>query len=791
MFVCLLVLGQAQEVFLKGLAFTAMGDSLVDLTVTCRGQVVKGTASGYFNLQLSSGLHNVELVAKGLQKVNLELNLQRDTFIQVLMSPFGQTLDEVTVESGKDNSFGIARLNNIEGTAIYAGKKTEAVYLQDLSTNLSANNGRQMFAKVPGMNVFENDGSGTNVGIGGRGLNPNRISSFNTRQNGYDISADALGYPESYYTPPAEAIRRIEILRGAAGLQYGTQFGGMINYKFVEPEEKKKISGKFAQTIGAFGFYTSYNQLGGRFGKCMWMVAYQYKHYMGWRNHSASNAHNGFALLQYQPNQHFKIRAEYSYMRLLAEQPGGLTDKQFLDNPFQVTRPRNWFFVQWNLAALQTEYQISETMRFSAQVFKLIARRDALGYLGRPDRMDDSSQNRNLLSDVYNNIGAEARVLKRYVYKEHYCHLLIGTRVYNGHTNRRQGDASKGSEADFRFINPNNLENSAYTFPSLNLAVFSENTWQLSKRLNITPGIRAEYIQTASDGYYRLINRNLAGGVLLDKKIEDQQESQRKFLIGGIGMQYKFTNQIEIYANGSQNYRSVNFNDMRVVNPSFQVDPKLHDERGFTVDAGLRSTIKDLLYLDASVFYIGYNQRIGTTLKEDTVTLQIVRYRTNVGNSRNFGFEFFSELDWMKLKNRTNSHKLSSFVNVALIDARYTGNTVLSGNKVEYVPDIMLRTGITYGHKKFAATIQMAYTSAQYSDATNAVYAASGIYGEIPAYTVIDLSALYKYKQWECGTGINNLLNNRYFTRRAEGYPGPGIIPADPFNFYMSIRYRL
>ncbi len=788
-FVCLLVLGQAQEFVLKGLAFTAMGDSIKDLTVRANTQTLMGSSTGYFSLKLPAGPQQIDIWATGLQKVTIKLNLQRDTFIQVVMNPIGQTLEEVTVESGKDNSFGISRLNNIEGTAIYAGKKTEAVYLQDLSTNLSANNGRQMFAKVPGMNVFENDGSGTNVGIGGRGLNPNRISSFNTRQNGYDISADALGYPESYYTPPAEAIKRIEILKGAAGLQYGTQFGGLINYRFLEPDQNKRLSGKFSQTFGSYGFYNAYNQLGGHSGKWKWLTLYQFKHYTGWREHAISNTHNGYAMVQYQPTQRFKLRAEYTFMQLLAEQPGGLTDKQFLSNPFQVTRPRNWFFVRWNLAALQCDYQLSETGRFSAQVFKLVARRDALGYLGRPDRIDDTTLNRNLLSDLYNNIGAEARFLKRYRYKEQYSHLLIGTRVYHGQTNRKQGDASKGSDADFRFLNPDNLENSAYTFPSLNVALFSENSWQLNKRLNITPGIRAEYIRTASDGYYRLLNKNLAGGVLLDKRITDQQESERKFVIGGIGMQYKFTDETEMYVNGSQNYRSVNFNDMRVVNPSFQVDPKLHDERGYTIDAGVRSTVKNFLYLDASVFYIGYNERIGTTLKEDTVTLQIVRYRTNVGNSRNFGLEFFTELDWMKIKNRSSLHKLSTFVNLALINARYTGTTVLAGNKVEYVPNVMMRSGITYGYKKLAGTIQVAYTSSQFSDATNAVSSASGIYGEIPAYTVVDASFTYKFKHVDLGAGINNLFNRSYFTRRAEGYPGPGIIPADPFNFYVSVKY--
>jgi len=790
-FVCLLVFGQAQQVLLKGLAFTAMGDSIEGLKIVCNQQVALGERNGAFSLYVNAGLNNLEIFASGMRKVSMQYFLQRDTFVQVLLTPFGYNLDEVMVEAGRDNSFGISRLNNVEGTAIYAGKKSEAVYLQDIATNLSANNGRQMFAKVPGINVFENDGSGTNVGIGGRGLNPNRISSFNTRQNGYDISADALGYPESYYTPPAEAIKRIEILRGAAGLQYGTQFGGLINYRFVEPEDGLSFSAKFTQTYGAYGFYNVYNQMGGHSGKWKWMVIYQYKHYTGWRGHSISNSHNAFGWLQYQASKRMTVKAEYSWMNLLAQQPGGLTDAQFKSNPKQVTRPRNWFYVNWNLAAVQGDYKWSETTRFSAQVFKLIAKRDALGFLGRPDRLDDTTQYRNLLADVYNNIGAEARILKRYTFKDHFSHLLVGTRFYNGRTARKQGDGSKGSDADFRFLHPENLEHSDYVFPSRNFALFAENSLQYSRKLNITPGIRAEYISTASEGYYRLLNKNLAGGVLLDKRIEDIQTRTRMFVIGGVGSQYKFNDQLEGYANISQNYRSVNFNDMRVVNPSFQVDPNLHDERGFTADMGARASVKDFLYTDMSVFFISYNERIGTTLKEDSISLQIIRYRTNIGKSRNMGVEFFGELDWMKIKNRKHKHKLSTFINLAFINAKYVGSSTLSGNKVEYVPEVLIKSGIVYAFKKFSTSLQCTYTSAQFSDATNAISASSGIYGLIPAYTILDYAIQWKLKRLEMAGGVNNVLNAMYFTRRAEGYPGPGIIPADPINFYLTLKYRI
>jgi Fe(3+) dicitrate transport protein len=701
-------------------------------------------------------------------------------------------LNEIEVNTQKDNSFGISRLNNVEGTTINAGKKSEAIYLEDLNANLAANNSRQVFSKIAGINIFENDGSGSSIGIGGRGLNPNRISNFNMRQNGYDISADALGYPESYYTPPTEAIERIEILRGAASLQFGTQFGGMINYKFREAPANKKISGNFRQTYGSFGFINSFNQLAGTIGKLSYNTFYQNKTYNGWRDRSKLISHNAFGSIKYKPSEKLSFKLDYTYLNYVAQQPGGLTDKQFLQNPNQITRTRNWFKVNWNLFALTSDYKITESFKMNALVFGLNAGRNALGFLGRTDRNDDTSSNRNLLSDTYNNIGSEIRFLKRYSIRNNFCHFLIGARYYKGNTARKQGDASKKSDADFTFLNPTNLENSDYTFPSENRSLFMENIFQLTPKWNITPGVRVEYINTNSKGYYRLLNKDLAGNVLLDMKVDDNRSSLRQIVLTGIGSQYKFNNEIELYANFSQNYRSINFNDMRVVNPNFQVDPNLKDERGFTLDGGIRGIIKNMLYFDVSGFMLSYNNRIGTVLKIDSVTYQIIRYRTNVSDSRNIGIEAFAELDWLKLFNKNSKHKLSTFINGSYINAVYinSGQTAYQNKKVEYVPDLILRTGINYSFKNFKLTYQYSYTSSQFSDATNSEFTPSAIYGIVPAYTVMDLSASYSYKKFTLSAGINNLNNALYFTRRAEGYPGPGIIPADPRNAYATLQFK-
>ena len=107
-------------------------------------------------------------------------------------------------------------------------------------------------------NIWESDGSGIQIGLGGRGLNPSRNVNFNTRQNGYDISADALGYPESYYTPPSEAVEEIQMIRGAASLQFGPQFGGLINYKLKKGIKDKKAEVIARHTVGSFGLNNSF-----------------------------------------------------------------------------------------------------------------------------------------------------------------------------------------------------------------------------------------------------------------------------------------------------------------------------------------------------------------------------------------------------------------------------------------------------------------------------------------------------------------------------------------------------
>jgi Fe(3+) dicitrate transport protein len=75
-----------------------------------------------------------------------------------------------------------------------------------------------------------------------------------------------------------------------------------------------------------------------------------------------------------------------------------------------------------------------------------------------------------------------------------------------------------------------------------------------------------------------------------------------------------------------------------------------------------------------------------------------------------------------------------------------------------------------------------------YADANNTeTPTPNGQNGVIPAYTITDLTASYVFnKHVNLKAGINNVTNQMYFTRRAGGYPGPGLLPADGRNFFVS-----
>ena len=806
------VWGQLQ---VSGTVTDTEGNAILDAEVYIKQleRLETTNANGFFKFEnLPSGNYSLVVFAYEYEILEQELALNTDLTLDLKLDQLKtQNLSEVVLTKKREAVFALKQLKKVEGTAIYAGKKSEVILLDGITGNLAANNPRQIYSQVVGLNIYDNGDAGLQLNIGGRGLNPNRTANFNTRQNGYDISADVLGYPESYYTPPAEALEEIQVVRGAASLQYGTQFGGLVNFKFKKPVDTKKVEWVSRQTLGSYNLKTSFNSLSGTIGKLSYYTYFNYKEGNGFRPNSDYNSRNYFMHVGYQFTDKTKLTLETTFLNYLAKQPGGLTDAQFIEDPTFSNRDRNWFDVDWKLYSLRLDHRFSSKTDFSLNVFGLDASRNALGFrTNRVSQPDDPEEPRELLVDNFENWGAEARVLTRYRLGGSESALLLGSKIYKTDNDQRQGPGSNATNADFNFADdtfPNYERQSQFNFPNFNLAFFGENIFNISPKFTLTPGFRLEHIKTESIGSYRNIVLDLAGNPLLNEEIEDNRVFDRTFLLLGLGATYKIRPSIELYGNFSQNYRSVTFSDIRVVNPSFQVDENISDEDGFTADFGARGRWNDVLSYDVSAFGLLYDNRLGEILKSETRTNavgeevetgRIVRFRGNIGTALMYGLESFANWNLKEsfFGNRQKL-KLNYFLNLALTNSEYLSSdeTNVEGNQVEFIPAVNLKTGLNFGYGNLLGSLQYTYLSKQFTDATNAPQDINdnqrGIEGEIPAYDIMDFSLSYSFKKWKLEAGINNVLDNSYFTRRATGYPGPGIIPSEPRTFYTTLQFKI
>jgi Fe(3+) dicitrate transport protein len=320
--------------------------------------------------------------------------------------------------------------------------------------------------------------------------------------------------------------------------------------------------------------------------------------------------------------------------------------------------------------------------------------------------------------------------------------------------------------------------------------------FNVTDKLLFTAGLRLENISSNMTGILNTVND-------VPQKLTPETRT-RTFALLGFGGEYDLTRTTELYANFSQAYRPVLISDLTPPATTDVIDPDLQDARGYNFDLGYRGNIGDFLNFDASFFYLNYADRIGT-LTQTAADGTRFQFRTNLGTSVSQGVEAFVEFDPITaLVGNSSIGYIHLFASLAYINAEYqdfertsvsNGEIVVSnlaGNQVENAPQKINRYGATYRYKDFSMTWQLSDIAETFSDASNSVAPnAAATSGLIPAYVVQDLSAGYTYKKkYTLKSGVNNLADAAYFTRRAGGYPGPGIMPAEGRTFYMSFGVK-
>ncbi len=684
----------------------------------------------------------------------------------------------------------INRLPDESSGFLNAGKKSEVITLGSTNANIALKTGRQIFSKVPGVFVYDMDGSGNQLNIATRGLDPHRSWEFNLRQNGAIINSDVYGYPASHYSAPMESFERIEIVRGTGALQYGAQFGGMVNYVTKRGDSSKPFTFENVATAGSYNLLSNYVAAGGTVKKLSYYTYYYKRHSDGYRKNSSSDANAQFLQLIYKFNPNIALKAEIGRSTYRYQIPGPLNDSMFNIDPTMSTRNRNYFSPDIYVPSLTLDWRLSDHTKLSVVTSGLIGNRSSVqfdAFANVADAVDPVTRafkNRQVDIDRFNSRTAEVRLQHQYSVMGLQSTLTTGLVYMNNDLHRQQlGRGTTGSDFDLALVQPGFGRD--IHFKTGNVAVFAENLLRLNKRWTVSPGIRIENGQSDMSGVISYYTVN-----------ELPTTIAHRFALLGISSQYALNTDNTVYGGFSEAYRPVLFKDIIPASTYEQIDKNLSDASGYNMDAGIRGKLFDHLQYDVSLFKLQYNNRMGTLVLQDSRG-DSYTYKTNIGNSRTNGIEAFLQYKFPVAANLY----AGLFTSTSYMSAVYTSGQVatgtinksITGNKVEAVPRWLSRNGLDLIYKGLSATFLYSYTSSTFSDALNTVTPPiSGARGFTPGYSIWDLNTSLKTNSYfTIRAGVNNIFNRQYFTKRPTFYPGPGIWPSDGRNAYVTVGIKI
>ena len=683
----------------------------------------------------------------------------------------------------------IERLPALRNTFLLAGKKTEVIQVQNLDANIAEKTPRQIFAKVPGVFVYDMDGSGNQTNISTRGLDPHRGWEFNIRTDGIISNSDMYGYPASHFSLPMEAVGRIELVRGTGALQYGAQFGGMLNYQLKQPDTSKAAGFETVNSIGSFGLLSTYNALGGKLGKVQYYAYYSKRRSEGYRENSESDYDGQGLVLEYRPTNRLALKAELLRSNYLYQLPGPLTDAMFQADPRQSTRSRNYFNPEIYIPSLSANWQIDANTQLQWTVSAVLGERSSVRN-DNPATVADTINAATLTYnpraadiDRFNSRTTELRLLRGYNLWGNHSVLVAGVQYFNNDLHRRftPNAGSTGTDYDMT-IDPAKGWTRDLHFRTQNVAFFAENKFRITHRLSVSPGLRFE------------TGDSKMSGTLTYYDPEDLPTTiKHHFPLLGVSADYTLSERQNLYAGWSQAYRPVIFKDIIPASVFERSDKDLKDAYGYNAELGWRGSAGGFKW-DLSAFRLQYNNRLGSASVEENGSFYILR--TNIGNSVTYGLEIFGEYGVRLSENLF----ANVFTSTAYFDAQYQDaqfrvgneNRSIDGNRVETVPEWISRNGLNVRYRGLSVSVLYSYTGETFADPLNTVEPSpTGSVGLVPAYGLLDFNASYRYSNLTFRLSVNNLTDEQYFTKRPSFYPGPGIWPSDGRSVVLTVGVKI
>lgn len=677
------------------------------------------------------------------------------------------------------------RLPDQSGTLIFAGKLGDIAVLDDIPP-VPTRNLRVALADIPGLLVSEvSNGSWASLSYRGLG-EPHESWNILTLQDAVPAVPDMYSYPAGYFTPPLEAVERIEFIRGASGLLYGPQPGGAINYVLKGPRREAGVGAEARLTAGSWDARQGYASLAASNGT---LAADGFIHYAegdGPRRVNSDHEQTTARLRGHYLGEDVTATLSLDYYTGRFGEPGGLTRARLEADRRDGSLTRDRVRIERFAPSLAVEWQADDATLVTARAFYSRFERESWRQAG--GSFGQVTPDANVLIrqlQVFDTAGIDLRARRDFGGNGQHS-FTIGVL---GHTSDAPVFVDKGAtNADFvgtagALARAQRSGDTAAVFGEVKLG-FGD--------VQIVPGFRLERLrQRVVETLDLGVGSATGGGPGAANGPLGNREEVSTVPLYGIGVTWDASPTLRFVANASRAFKPLLYNDGVTFQAGIDAAGTFEASYAFTIEGGVQAEPIPAVRIDAGLFRVEFEDQVGflagplpASPPFGAVGTGGAR-RQNVGNMRNQGIDLAVRLDLVGpegLAKSDNTLRLST--NLQLLDAEFTDG-VAAGFTPQYAPGHLLRSVLAWIGKD-GARAALTFTSVGNQEGADNNVADFFL----PGYEVLDASVEWPVAGgFTIGAGVNNLLDETYASRVRPG-GGGGFDPGAPRNFYVSIGWK-
>lgn len=636
----------------------------------------------------------------------------------------------------------------------FAGART-VVKKEEIQATGAADIG-EVLRRIPGVQATNNSstaGSAISLNVGVRGLTGRLTPRSTVLLDGIPLSVAPYGQPQlSFAAISLNNIESIDVVRGGGAVRYGPQnVGGIINFKTRAIPTRPGLTGDATVRYNEFGEGGSNTQYSAFIGSQLdnglgLALLYSGQEGSTWRDGSDEKLNDVALKFRYALTTGSEVYGKFSYYDVQSRTPGGLTVAQYNADPFQNTRPTDYWSGERKGIDVGYVNNLSDTQELEVRAYYNESfRKSAL--INNTTRTSISHQPRS-----YEVTGIEPRYTQRFSLGNTTNDVTVGYRYLRERgTDRIFTETIATGALATSSVNDNSTDAQAlYIDDKIALGA-----WR------ITPGVRFEHIE--SERRDRLTPSNPVRVVKNNKGLPS------------LNIAYLLNQSTTLFANYNTSFGAVQNTQLNTPQAN-----ELKPELAKTIEAGARWNGSGLS-TEITAFQIRFDNQIETTGSGvNTVS-------RNIGETKHDGIE--TAIDYTFDKSGVLAG-LNVFANYTYVKAIQKSGTNV-GKDVPFYSRHTDTIGARYVLGSWGLNLSSTHQSNQFSNTDNTVAengAASA--GVIPGFRVWNTQVSYKVpgvNGFDVLAGVNNLADKRYYTRNVDSNAGRMV--GAPRTVYVQGRY--